>query len=299
MSKPSPFRKKIDAIAATSPEVAPLLAAFEVVLAEMAEPSWSAATAHLSPSWPAGAPLLQDARISLPQHAFFTFLLSLFDAALAKQPRRIQEAARAALRRDDFDALGFLDAAIDFDIDRLGRLASTFGDAAPAVFTLAQLAAMPLLQAQRKAFHSLLPSAWPSDGFCPLCAAYPAMAELRGLEKKRRLRCGRCGADAEAPPLGCPFCGESYHRNLTTLLPAEGGEARKVLACDTCGAYSKTLATLVAWPAESVFLEDLATVDLDIAATERGRKRPLEPGRELGISFTPAAERRGLRGFFS
>ena len=37
-----------------------------------------------------------------------------------------------------------------------------------------------------------------SEGYCPLCGAWPALAEVRGIERSRYLRCGRCGAEWEA-----------------------------------------------------------------------------------------------------
>ncbi len=297
MSAAAPFRKKIDALAAASPEIGPYLAATSVALAEFAEPTWSGSIAELAS--PAPAPLLAGARIAVGPRALGRFVEALFDAALRGGPGGRREAARKALGASAWNPLDFLAAAIDHDASRLERMAAPFGEAAPSVPALAQLVAMPLLQAQRKAHAALLPALWPEGGPCALCGALPTMAELRGLERRRRLRCGRCGADGEGPALGCPFCGESDHHNLVSLLPEEGGASRKADACNTCGGYLKTLTTLVGWPGEMVLLEDLATVDLDLAAVERGRARPADSPLSPGVTLVPAPERRGFLGLFS
>ena len=297
MSAVALFRKKIDALAAASPEVAPYLAAVSVALAEFAEPTWSGAVADLAS--PAPSPLLAGARIAIGPRALARFIETLFDAALRSAPGGRRDAAKRALRAPEWDPLALVAAAVDGDAARLERIAMPFGEASPSVPALAQLAAVPLLQAQRKAHAALLPALWPDDGHCALCGALPTMAELRGLERRRRLRCGRCGADGEAPALGCPFCGERDHRRLASLLPEKGGESRKADACDGCGAYLKTLTTLVGWPGEMVLLEDLATIDLDLAAADRGRARPADEPFSPGVTLVPAPERRGLFGLFS
>jgi FdhE protein len=48
-----------------------------------------------------------------------------------------------------------------------------------------------------------------------------------------------------------------------------------------------------------VLLEDLATIDIDLAAVERGRARPAESVLSPGTTLVPAPERRGLFGLFS
>ena len=54
-------------------------------------------------------------------------------------------------------------------------------------------------------------------GYCPVCGAWPALAELVGAEKRRVLRCGRCGTWWSWLVLLCPYCGNDDHRTLGTL----------------------------------------------------------------------------------
>jgi FdhE protein len=142
------------------------------------------------------------------------------------------------------------------------------------------MAAVPLLQACARALQSEVPLAW-WEGYCPVCGAWPALAELRGLERKRWLRCGRCSAGWELPLLRCPFCGEMHHDNLGYLAPEESQQTRRVEVCKTCSGYLKAEATVRALAPWAVLLDDLATLPLDVAALERGYARPTRPGYAL------------------
>ena len=94
------------------------------------------------------------------------------------------------------------------------------------------------------------------------------------------------------PWLQCPFCGNDDHARLRSLVPESTGESRKVDACGACLGYVKTIMTLTpAAPAE-VPLLDLATVDLDVAALERGFTRPGGLGHALDVTVVERAPER-------
>ena len=74
-----------------------------------------------------------------------------------------------------------------------------------------------------------------------------------------------------------------------------GGEATaspRADGCSVCGAWVKTITTLRPSDVETVRLLDLATVHLDIAALERGWKRPAGLGAPLGVHVVPRTVRR-------
>jgi FdhE protein len=64
-------------------------------------------------------------------------------------------------------------------------------------------------------------------------------------------------------------------------MPEDNGATRKIDTCTTCKGYLKTLTTLQAFPASIVPLEDLATIDLDVVALERGYARPERAAYDL------------------
>lgn len=107
---------------------------------------------------------------------------------------------------------------------------------------------------------------------CPLCGADAGLAEIRGVEAARTLRCLRCGAGWPYPNLRCAFCGNEDHRSLGVLLTDTPGAPEKYYAhtCDACQRYLKTVITFEPLPTDLLIVEDLATLYLDYQAIEAG-----------------------------
>jgi FdhE protein len=199
----------------------------------------------------------------------------------------------AAARRGALDELSLLEASLNEDRARVEAVAHGLGlDPAP-LHAVVPLLAMPLLHGYRRTRTA------PAGGYdsrsCPTCGAWPTFAELRGLERRRHLRCARCGDDWEAVWLSCPFCGERDHARLGSLVPETTRESRRIETCSGCRGYLKTFATLTATDPVEVMVEDLLSIELDVAALQHGYARPAGPGRALGGRIVAAGrERRGL-----
>jgi FdhE protein len=156
--------------------------------------------------------------------------------------------------------------------------------------TISNLVALPLLQAcGRRADPVLVGVRWTS-GFCPLCAAWPTLAELRGLERKRWLRCGRCGSGWQQINALCAFCGSNEYRNQRYLAPEKERESRQALLCQECHGYLKAFTTLGALDPGEVLLRDLLSLELDLAALDQGfAARPDQPAVRLSLRLEPLA----------
>lgn len=151
---------------------------------------------------------------------------------------------------------------------------------------VAELAALPLFRACERLLRNLMPTWWP-HGHCPMCGGWPILAELRGLDRTRRLRCGRCAGDWEAPWMCCAYCGEKDHGRLGALVPENRGEELlRVEICARCGQYLKSITTLQATPSFELLLRDLETVELDLVALDRGYSRPAGRGIPLTLRVT-------------
>jgi FdhE protein len=180
------------------------------------------------------------------------------------------------------EAIEMVLAAVRQDADELGRLAQDANVDPGALASVAHLAAIPLLQQCGRELQEQVPGFWP-HGYCPLCAAWPTLAERRGLDRTRRMRCGRCGGEWEMEWLCCVYCGERDHEKLGMLVPEESGETLKVETCESCRGYLKSVATLQAIPPFELLLRDLDTIELDLVARERGYGRPEEVGFRLEL----------------
>jgi len=119
-------------------------------------------------------------------------------------------------------------------------------------------------------------------GYCPVCGAWPGLAELIGPEKRRTLRCIRCGVGWSWFVLLCPYCGNDDHRTLRVL--QEAGAPSRVDVCLRCHGYVKAVQSYAPGPAVLLAATDVATMDLDLAATDAGYRRPGDVGvEEAGI----------------
>jgi FdhE protein len=183
------------------------------------------------------------------------------------------------------DAVRLIGAAVRQDRDELAVVAAEQELDAGALASITHLAALPLLRNAGRALQDRVPRHWP-HGYCPICAAWPTLAERRGLDRSRWLRCGRCAGEWEMEWLMCGYCGERDHNRLGSLVSEDDGDRLKVETCTSCKGYLKSIATLQAIPAFDLLLQDLETVELDLVALERGYIRPEESGFRLESRVT-------------
>lgn len=110
-------------------------------------------------------------------------------------------------------------------------------------------------------------------GYCPVCGAWPVLAQLLGRDKLRYLACGRCGVSWRYRRLQCVWCGTREQKRLGFLYYPEEAR-RRVDVCDECGGYVKTLVTFDAFERELLLVRDLETVAMDQMAASEGYHRP-------------------------
>jgi FdhE protein len=263
------------------PEWTPWLRLLEAARAEIADASDEAAVPALPPV-SNGAPLIDGAVLETSRRAVDRRVRALLTlAAEAGASASLGDAARAP----SLDALGVLEAAITGDRGRLETIADRACADRSAFAAVAAVAAMPLLQACARRWSALVRPDW-DHGYCPICGAWPALAEARGLERERRLRCARCAGDWRTEWLRCPFCGNRDHLRLGALVPEGTMETRKVETCGECRRYVKTVTTLRATAGIDVAVQDVATVDLDVGALAHGYEPAHGLGYPVGVRVT-------------
>jgi FdhE protein len=293
------------------PEWEPWLAVVDEILREAGGPAWeaavpSAAQALSSQAQGTAVPLLAGTTLTL-------------DAALVRRlfERLIRTASRAgtpkmsslkAALHADLEWAPLFTASLCQDSDRDGgqisEIAAVSGADAEALHAVIALLPVPFLHACNRRWASSISASW-VEGYCPVCGSWPAFAEVRGIERNRYFRCGRCGGEWHARALYCPYCAMSDHDELVALVPEHGGSnavgSNAVIdACQRCLEYVKTFTRLQGCSPGAVMLEDLASVDLDVAAIEHGFARSAGPGFALGITVTGAVTDSGARrGFFA
>jgi FdhE protein len=152
-----------------------------------------------------------------------------------------------------------------------------------ALAVVAHAASLPLLLAcGRRAARTVGSSGW-SRGWCPVCAAWPVLAEVRGLARDLFLRCGRCASDWRYQQRGCAFCGNQDHRTLAYFAAEQDRESRRAAVCDACTGYLKTMTTLGPLSPADLLLRDLQSVELDVSAAANGYARSDGLAWELSV----------------
>jgi FdhE protein len=291
----------VDALLATRPDLEPLVELQAELVREVLTgtrlprvwldtPKPSAALAKLR----AGIPLLEDEPLFLD----LEYVADLFERLLNVVLRRADAdtnahaaplIAAAADGRLDPGEL-FLEAMLRHS-DHVATMSAAIDVDEDLLLSLACLAVAPLLRGIAARSSPVIEQldeqvAW-RRGYCPACGGPPLLGELRGVELRLSLRCAACGLAWRAPRLCCPFCATDDHRALHTL-QVEGENRFRVQACDRCFGYLKIGNAFDPLPAELLALDDLASIDLDVVAIERGYARPNTAGFRLSHSASRA-----------
>jgi FdhE protein len=273
------------------PEWEPWLVVVDEILREASNPAWDAAVPAIAHAQQTAVPLLEGATLAV-QVSLVRDLLERLIRVAARVGTPKMETLKAALHAE-IEMVPLFTASLCQQGDRIREIAAVSGADAEAFHAVVDLLAVPFLHACRRRWASSIFPSW-VEGYCPVCGSWPAFAEVRGIERNRYFRCGRCGGEWHAHALYCPYCSMSDHDELVSLVPEKIGSNAVIDACQRCLGYVKTLTRLQGCPPGTVMLEDLAGVDLDVAAVEHGFARPAGPGYPLGITVTDKGARRGF-----
>ena len=267
----------IEALAREYPDWQPWLLVVEAVMREATDQSWE--------SW---VPTVESQNADVPQLSGVQVNADL-NKIRRWQQRLLQTAAQSgapqmsqlnSLQKTEINSAALLEAAVCENDAALKRMADDLGVDPEPFSAVTALIAVPFLHACNRRWQGSRLPGW-TAGYCPTCGAWPAFAETRGIERSRYLRCGRCGAEWQAHALFCCFCSNNDHKELGSLVPEKSGSIRAIDTCNQCRGYLKTFTKLQGSAADKIMLDDLASVDLDIAALEQGFKRPPGPGYAL------------------
>ncbi len=288
-----------DDLAKRDPTVAPLALLQAAALRAAVVPYWDATVPALdSNRLSRGIPILNGVTFIVEAERVRSLLLEL--AAVAARAGvtdagSLQRALGAGDRRapSQVDALVMLKAGIIGDQVTMAEAAERVGTDLSFLASMVHLASLPLLQACGRRVGNLPPSLVWEAGYCPVCAAWPLLAEVRGLERQRWLRCGRCGTGWRFRNQQCLYCDNLDHRTQGYLAPEGAHESRQALTCNHCMGYLKSFTTIRPLPMNDLLLKDLTTLELDIVALEQGYSRPSTPGFPLQLEVVPAETRSG------
>lgn len=221
----------------------------------------------------AGTPLLQAGRLALdPDEVLAELHRVAGNLAETSEERTGGHRTAEILASAPIDLAPLLGPTLDGDRASIEREAFRLQLDPTALGQIVDLTLQPFLWQATTQLASLTDLDRWDRGYCPVCGAWPGLAELVGPEKKRVLRCVRCAAAWTWAVLLCPYCGTDDHRRLGVLM--EEGSTERVDTCDECHGYVKAIASYSSSSPARLIAEDVATADLDVIATGAGYTRP-------------------------
>ena len=271
----------LEGIKRQHPEWEPWLAVIQELLRETEDAKWDTFVPDRTSAQQVKVPLLAEVAVALDMRSVLRLLDQLIRTACRSGTAKM--ATLKPVLHAELDVVGLFRASLCQEGDELRKNAAGLGVEPEAFEAVTALIAVPFLQACNRRWSSAKRIDW-MEGYCPVCGAWPAFAEVRGIERSRYFRCGRCGGEWQAHCLFCPYCGMTDHNELASLVPEKGGANSVIEACKRCLGYVKTFTKLQGSPAAKVMLDDLASVDLDVAAFEQGYRRPQGTGYALNVT---------------
>lgn len=244
-------------------------------------PSLSLPPRYLAAKLERGIPILHGEPVPLPSTLL---VLAVRDFCERLRYGGTADAAGAIVRSLDehrLDPIAVLSACFGRDQQRV-RVMAAHAEVSPDILWLvAELALAPfahLLQVQTlsrptgaDALHAAL-TAW-NRGFCPACGSWPALIEA---SDGHILRCSFCACGWELDSYRCLYCGNDGETFITAAVNQDD-PGRRLQLCGECGGYAKVIRTETTTMFPLVAIEDLASLDLDMAALERQYARPTLP----------------------
>jgi len=243
-------------------------------------PRLSMPARYLAAKLQRGIPALAGEPIPLPIPLLKPALLALCGALARGGAGEAAEHIRSHIDETRIDAGALLAASLKRDQTAIRTVAVHQGLAPDLVWLVAELAVSPFVYVlQRSLFdheaaspdlHAAL-DGW-RHGYCPLCGSWPALAEVAATN--RVLRCSFCALAWTPDEYACVYCRE-HGEKFVTAAPNEERKDRRLEVCGTCGSYLKTIDVTALTPFPLLAIADLETMDLDMAAMEKGYGRPV------------------------
>ncbi len=278
--------RRLQSLVQESPDLKNAAQFYEAILSVLCHADSGSEAVSLTPEqvrtkMEKGLPLLRDLKIALDIQSVSELMVRLARAVetASEDNSPLSSAAdarlvRFALEERRLDVAEFLRLVAAGEKKLATSLTESLRLNADLLWMLAQNALKPALLEWSRQLAPLAKGIRWDRGYCFICGASPTFGELRGNAQAKHLRCGQCGADWPFSRLQCTYCGNEDHAALGLLYVESEREKRRLEVCNKCSGYLKVIASFSATRPEMLVIEDLATLDLDYVAQEKGYSRP-------------------------
>jgi FdhE protein len=223
-----------------------------------------------------GMPAVAGEPVPLPVAELIPVLLAVCRTLAAGGAGDPANHVIAAIREDRIDAGSLLSASFARNRHAIQTGAVQHSLSPDLLWLAAELAVSPFVHVLQQAVAR--PAADPdlataldtwTHGYCPFCGSWPALAEA--VDGTAVLRCSFCALAWTRPAGSCTYCEQA------TIVVESGREwpaGARMQTCSACGGYLKVVESDQLTPFPLLAISDLQTMELDVAAVERGVHRP-------------------------
>ncbi len=218
-------------------------------------------------------PLVSPGEFKIDLESSMALFNKLCDIAEAENPTLTEAVKKisAAKGNNEIDLSSLLSGCLENKDGLIENAAEKLGitDEQLGFFLLNSTKPSVVLSAKQLAEDYLDKDKPHKEGYCPVCGTKAALSILEGEGGKRSLYCDCCTHTWESGRIFCPYCNNREGKTLSYFYSETEKEFR-VDVCDKCKKYIKTVDTRdldrLIYPA----MEQIATLHLDIKATESG-----------------------------
>lgn len=220
-----------------------------------------------------GFSVLEKKDFPLDIEASFSLFQSLYKIAQGANPYMSEQVKKIEenIGKNRINLKGLFKEGVDEE--KVEQIAKELGLDKKVFFFLIHNSIRPSIEAAvEKLLNELNTETW-TKGYCPVCGSLPHLSLLKEEVGKRFLLCSYCGYQWQTDRILCPFCNNKDQESLH-YFTAEGEENYRIDLCNKCHQYIKTI-DLRAIGEIDPSLEDLATLHLNVIASQKGYKRPV------------------------
>ena len=226
-----------------------------------------------------GFSLIEPAAFTVDTPLAEHLLIRICDIA-AQSGEKLGLAGEAMIQAmdDGADMAGLFADVLD-DQGRIRALAETMDVPPDMLSLLLYLAVKPSLETGARQLAVHLTGEQGHRSSCPICGTAPIIGELDA-EGHQWIHCGLCWHRWSVKRLACPFCDNQDSASLEYLYSEEESEYR-VNLCRGCKRYLKVVDTRKMVRRFYPPLEQVASLHLDVMASEKGYRHTVGPENKL------------------
>ena len=236
---------------------------------------FTASSAAIVSKWARGLPALRNEIIGIPA-ALKDFLVPICEALAEGGAGDSALHIRDAITAKAIDADSLLSVSLSRNDKAIRTSALHMGFSPDLVWLLGELGSAPLahhlassIERGKEAGKGPF-SSW-DRGYCPFCGSWPVFIEAQN--DAHELRCSYCALGWSLQSHRCVYCGNNA-ADFVAAAPDVSRPQRRVELCGQCSGYTKLIDVVEPTPFPLLAITDLATMNLDLGAMNRGYRRP-------------------------